>query len=75
MYTEEIYAFFENLRTYRKKNKLSKTEMAKRLHISVRTLNLLEDAHLPPRLSADILFYFARLCNMPVSAVFKPFYV
>jgi hypothetical protein len=45
--------------------------MARNLHIGVRSLNVLESGHIPPRVSVDVFFYFANLCNVPVSAVFK----
>lgn len=63
--------FCENLRAYRKIHGLSKAQMAKKLHVSVRSLNILESGHIPPRVSVDVFFRFAHLCNVPVSAVFK----
>lgn len=72
-YDKEFDVFSKNLRTFREKNKLSKIEMARKLHITVRTLNILENGQIPPRIPIDIFFYFAKLCNVPVSAVFKTF--
>ena len=53
---DEIILFCENIKRLRKREKLSKKEMAKVLGISVKSLNLLENGQIPPRLSCKILF-------------------
>jgi len=67
----ELQTFCENIKTYRNKSEISKKEMAKRLKIGVHTLNVLESGHIPPRVSVDVFFRFALLCNVPAPAVFK----
>ena len=52
---DQIYIFCENVRRLRKNSNLTKTEMAKRLKISLRSLALIENNILPKRLSANIL--------------------
>jgi transcriptional regulator with XRE-family HTH domain len=44
---KEIMAFCENVRYLRKKNGLSKKEMAKKLGIGVKSLELIETGSLP----------------------------
>ena len=63
--------FCENIKTYRKKNKLSQKEMAKKLHIGVHSLRRLEQGNIPARVTVDVFFYFADLCNIPTSDIFK----
>ena len=70
-YSEEWNTFFENIRVYRKVHKLSKRQMAKKLHIGTRSLTVLESGRIPPRVSVDIFFYFACLCGVPVSEIFE----
>ena len=48
--------FMENVTWLRKTHGLSKTEMAKLLHISVKSLNRMEQGEMPPGTSAKILF-------------------
>ena len=56
METKNEYAIFcENVRRLRKKHKLSKREMAGRLHIGVKMLTMIENGVLSPRLRADVM--------------------
>ena len=52
---DAIYAFCENVRRLRRKSNLTKTEMAKKLDISLYSLSLIEKNILPERLSASII--------------------
>lgn len=51
-----IDIFLNNIAWLRKHHGLSKKEMARKLKISVWTLNRIERGELPPRLSCDMLF-------------------
>lgn len=48
--------FCENIHLLRMKHHLTQAEMAKLLSISVRTICLLENGIIPPRLSVSILY-------------------
>ena len=48
--------FCENVKYLRAKYKLTKKEMSNILGISVRSLNLIEQEIIPPRLRCDIIF-------------------
>lgn len=53
----EAYGIFmENMAWLRKTHKLSRTEMAKLLHISVKSLDRMEQGEMPPRTSSKVLF-------------------
>lgn len=54
---DEAYdILMENITWLRKAHDLSKTEMAKLLHISVRSLNRMEQGEFPPRTNTNVLF-------------------
>ena len=52
----EIMLFCENIKSIRKTNKLSKKEMAKLIDIGTKSLTLIENGRLPPKLGCDVLF-------------------
>jgi DNA-binding XRE family transcriptional regulator len=52
----EIMIFCENIKSIRKTNKLSKKEMAKLIDIGTKSLTLIENGRLPPKLGCDVLF-------------------
>ena len=52
----EIKNFINNIAYLRKKNGLSKKEMATILNISIYALNKIERGELPPKLSIEIIF-------------------
>ena len=52
----EIMFFCENIKALRKINNLSKKEMAKLIGIGTKSLTLIENGRLPPRLGCDVLF-------------------
>ena len=53
---KEIAVLGKNLYTLRLKNGLTQKEMAKLLKIGVRSLSLLENGVLPPRMTCNIFF-------------------
>lgn len=53
---ESYGIFMENITWLRKTHGISKTEMAKLLRISVKSLNRMEQGEMPPRTSAKVLF-------------------
>ena len=52
----EIMLFCENIKSIRKTNKITKKEMAKLIGIGTKSLTLIENGRLPPRLGCDVLF-------------------
>lgn len=60
MKIDEIQNFCDNIKTLRKRNKLSKTDMCKIMRIGIRSLNSIEKGILPPRISCEALI---RACN------------
>ena len=57
---EELRHFMRNVAFLRAEHGLSKREMAKRLGISVRTLNELEQGRFPARLGASVIYNIYR---------------
>lgn len=53
----DLDIFCENIKWLRAKHNLSKQKMAQMLHISVRTLNRIEQGEVPPRISVDPLYW------------------
>ncbi len=47
--------FCENIKALRQKEQLSKTEMAGKLNISIRSLSMLEKGIIPPRLNPSVV--------------------
>lgn len=58
--SEELRRFMRNVAFLRMEHGLSKREMAKRLGVSVRTLNELEQGLVPARLSASVIYNIHR---------------
>ena len=52
----EIMLFCENIKSIRKTNKLSKKEMAKLIGTGTKSLTLIENGRLPPKLGCNVLF-------------------
>ena len=67
----EKVTFCNNVKKLREINKLSKKEMAKRLHISVRSLSMLEQGIIPPRLSLQVAIEISRAFEMTLCDVFR----
>ena len=57
---KEIKIFCINVKTIRQHERLSKKEMAKILHIGTRSLTMIENGILPPRIGVDILMRIHR---------------
>lgn len=53
---KEIRTFCENIRYLRKKNGLSKKEMAKKLSIGIKSLNSIGSGIIPKRVTVDIIY-------------------
>lgn len=68
---DERKVFCNNVKKLREINKLSKKEMAKRLHISVRSLSILEQGRIPPRMSLQVAIMLSREFGMPLCDVFR----
>ncbi len=70
--TENVELIFcANVKELRKKNNLSKREMAKRLGIGVKSLTLIENGIIPPRLNCEILFYIRKSFGVKPSDLFR----
>ena len=70
--TREVQIFMQNVTWIRKKNGLSKKEMAEILGISVFSLNKIENGILPPKASVEIIFrIYDRFGVNPVSQFAK----
>lgn len=50
----------DNIRYLRRKHGLSRTAMARKLHVTVKTLDSLEAGLIPPRISITFLYYIHR---------------
>ena len=66
----EWICFCQNIRTLREEHGYSLQTMAKILHISVKTLSLLESGTLPKHTSANIIFLLSRHFNIPPKELF-----
>ena len=54
----EIAILCKNIKRIRNEKGLSQSKMAEKLNIGVKSLSMLENGILPPRLSVEILFRF-----------------
>ena len=63
--------FCKNVKDLRTLNKLSKTKMATKLGISIRTLNIIENGDLPTRLSLKIICAIMENFNVNPADLFK----
>ena len=66
----EFMIFCQNIRTLRERNHLSRRKMAKLLHITPKTLSLLERGTLPARTSATVIFHLSRAFGIPPKDLF-----
>ncbi len=62
--------FCKNIKRLREQHHLSKTAMANKLHIGIRTLNALESGVIPPRLEANIILYIHKDFGITPSRMF-----
>lgn len=51
----DTFIFCQNIRRLREKHRLSKTAMARKLNIGIKSLNALESGIIPPRLGSNII--------------------
>jgi len=68
---DEINNFINNIAYLRKKNGLSKKEMANVLNISVYVLNKIEKGELPKKLSVEIVFNLQKYFKISPEKQFK----
>jgi transcriptional regulator with XRE-family HTH domain len=69
MYNYFVEYFCYNITYLRSINNLSKKEMSKILGIGVNTLDKIEQAILPPRLSVKVLFRIQKYFNVPADVI------
>ena len=67
-----VFAFCENVKELRKRRNLSKTEMARLLSISPRTLSLIENYIIPKSLNVAVLFKIEQNFDIPAEELFAP---
>ena len=66
MTTSEEYGIVcANIRYLRKQHGLSRTAMARKLHIAVKTLDLLEGGTFPERINISLFFYVQQAFDVP----------
>ena len=71
MTTEEQYQnLSHNIRVLRKTHGLSRTAMARRLHVTTRTLDSLEAGVIPDRVGVLLLYYLQYHFHIPISKLF-----
>lgn len=63
--------FCDNVKKLREINKLSKKEMAKRLHITVKSLSILEQGIIPPRMSLKVAISISKEFGLLLKDVFE----
>ncbi len=68
----EFLIFCNNVKHLREVHGLSKREMAKRLHVGVKTLEKLECGIFPDRLGVNILFRIHREFGIPPARQLRP---
>lgn len=69
---EYLLILCDNLRRLRRAHGLSKKEMAKILGIGVKSLSLLENNILPPRLGCEMLFRASQHFKIRACELFEP---
>lgn len=67
----DIEIFCENIKKLRKQHNLTKKEMARKLRISIPTLNIIEKGELPKRLTVDIIYAIVDEFNIRADDLFK----
>ena len=71
MVPEWKITFCNNVKKLREINKLSKKEMAKRLHTSVKSLSMLEQGIIPRRMSLRVAISISKEFGIPISDIFR----
>ncbi len=72
MKNEELLIFCSNVKKLRQRSGLSKTKMAKTIHVGVKTLQKIEEGELPPRVSSEVIFWLADSFGLKSDELFKP---
>lgn len=67
-----LLAFCQNVRYLRKYHGLSRTAMARRIHISLRTLDSIESGVLPSKMDCQVLLHIQQEFHIPISQLFVP---
>ena len=67
----EFLIFCKNIRTLRGRQDLTEREMAKILHVSVKTLSMLENGVFPTHTSANIIFRLSRAFQISPKDLFS----
>lgn len=67
-----LLIFCRNIQYLRQTHNLSKTKMAKILHISLKTLDHLERGIVPPLMSCTVLFKAAEYFSIPLNTLVTP---
>ena len=67
-----ITIFCNNIKLLRSANGLSKTAMAKKLHITTKTLTSIEKGVCPPHTSAKIIFHASKAFGIHPKNLFAP---
>lgn len=68
----EWVCFCQNVRALREKHGFSLREAAKRLHVTPKTLALIERGELPQRTSAGLILRLSQLFSIPPKDLFLP---
>ena len=69
---QQIIVFCENMKTLRKRNNLSKKEMAKILGIVVRNLAKIEERVMPSKTSTSVIFKISHHFKIKLHELFLP---
>ncbi len=67
----EIEIFMKNIATLRKRNNLTKQEMAERIHITVQQLEMIERGEWPAEIEVEVMVYIQRHFDISFSAQWK----
>ena len=68
---DQLANFVHNVAVLRRRHRLSKRAMAKILHISPRTLNLMEAGQVPPGLKVDTIYHLAAFVHISVPELLR----
>ena len=64
--------FCQNIKRLREKNRLSKRQMARILHIGTKSLTMLENGIIPPRMDVAVLIYISSYFRVRPDMLFLP---
>lgn len=66
----ELRNLCKNIRQLRERNGISKSKLAKALHISYRSVQKIEAGELPPQLGFEVILYAARVFQIRPAQLF-----